>query len=117
MKYWHCIRMLKEVDGVEPPAIDPNCLHVFHLFVAQVENREKVADALGRDGVATGLHYPIPLHLQNAYAHLNISGESYPVAEAHAKRLISLPMFPELTEARIDHVRESLKRAVDPAAK
>ena len=69
-----------------------------------------VQEALTKVGIQTGLHYPVPLNLQKAYGHMKLPAGSYPVAEACAKRLLSLPMFPDLTEEQIRWVSGSLKK-------
>jgi dTDP-4-amino-4,6-dideoxygalactose transaminase len=100
--------LLKDIDGIKLPVIHQNCLSVFHLFVIQVEERNMVQEALGKMGISTGLHYPIPLHLQKAYEHLGLTAGSFPMAEACGKRLLSLPMYPELTEEQISYVCDCL---------
>jgi len=104
--------LLRGVSGIVLPAVGEGCLPVWHLFVVQVDHRDRVAEALKAQGISTGLHYPIPLHLQRAYAHLGLSKGSFPVTEACAERLLSLPMFPELTEQQIVYVCDHLKAAV-----
>lgn len=86
------------------PRTAPGNLHVFHLFVVQVANRDAVARALAEKGIGTGLHYPVPLHRQKAYAGLGLPAGSFPVAEGCAASILSLPMYPELSEAEIDYV-------------
>ena len=100
--------LLKEVDGVILPKTNKHCLHVYHLFVIQVDNRDDVVEALKQMGISTGLHYPIPLHLQKAYEHMGLEVGSFPVAEACAKSLLSLPMYPELSEEQIVYVCDCL---------
>jgi len=104
--------LLKNVDEVILPKVADGCLPVYHLFVIQVDNRDAVAEVLNQKGIGTGFHYPIPLHLQKAYAHMKIPIGSFPVTEACAKKLLSLPMFPELTEEQIAHVCQELQNAV-----
>ena len=99
---------LKNIPGIKLPKTARDCLHVYHLFVVQIDNRDQVAELLRKKGIATGLHYPIPLHLQEAYSGMRLPPGTYPVAESCAKRLLSLPMFPELTETQIDYVCEEL---------
>ena len=79
---------------------------VYHLYVIQVDDRDGLQKYLGEKGIASGLHYPIPLHLQEAYAHLGYKEGDFPVAERAAKRILSLPMYPELSEEQIDFVCE-----------
>ena len=69
---------------------------VYHLFVVRVENREELHEASGRGGIGTGIHYPIPLHLQKAYEDLGYAKGDFPVAERFAAEIVSLPMFPQL---------------------
>jgi dTDP-4-amino-4,6-dideoxygalactose transaminase len=105
--------LLEDVDEVILPKINQNCVPVHHLFVIQVKDRDIVQEALGKMGISTGLHYPIPLHLQKAYEYMGLPPVSFPMAEACAKRLLSLPMFPELTEEQIRCVSSSLKKVVE----
>jgi dTDP-4-amino-4,6-dideoxygalactose transaminase len=77
---------------------------VFHLYVVPVQDREGLMAHLKTAGIGTGVHYPIPLHLQKAYAHLGYAPGDFPVAEKAAAEIVSLPMFPHLTleqQARI----------------
>jgi dTDP-4-amino-4,6-dideoxygalactose transaminase len=106
------IERLAGVDGIVLPKVADGCLPVWHLFVIQVDERDRVAEELKQKGVATGLHYPIPLHLQNAYKSMGLAEGALPVTEAYAKRLLSLPMFPELSDEQIDYVCDCLKAAV-----
>ncbi len=94
------------------PAVAPGTLPVWHLYVVQVDNRDRVQGELKERGVATGLHYPTPLHLQQAYRSLGHARGDFPVAEAYADRLLSLPMFPELREDQVRHVADSLLATV-----
>jgi dTDP-4-amino-4,6-dideoxygalactose transaminase len=71
---------------------------VYHLYVIRTNDREGMIDHLKTAGIGTGIHYPIPLHLQKAYASLNYSVGAFPVAERVASEIVSLPMFPQLTE-------------------
>lgn len=83
--------------------------HVYHLFCVRVKDRERVRAALLEKGVETGVHYPIPLHLQPAYAWMGLSEGSFPVAERAAREVLSLPLYPEMTEAQVDRVCEALR--------
>jgi dTDP-4-amino-4,6-dideoxygalactose transaminase len=82
---------------------------VYHLYVILVDDREGLQKYLNDKGVGTGLHYPVPLHLQKAYAHNGYREGDFPVTESVAKRLLSLPMFPELTKAQIEYVAQNIK--------
>ena len=94
---------------VEVAAAKPHVRHVYHLFVVRVKNREAVMDALKEKGVATGIHYPIPLHLAGAYAGLGYKKGNFPVAEAACDEIVSLPIYPELTDKMIEYVAQYLE--------
>lgn len=86
--------------------------HVYHLYVIRVNEaseRDRLLEHLKSKGVAAGIHYPIPIHLQKAYSDLAIKEGSFPVTEEFSKKIISLPMFPELTEEEVDYVADSVK--------
>jgi dTDP-4-amino-4,6-dideoxygalactose transaminase len=85
---------------------------IYHLYVIQVENREAVQAALAKENIGTGIHYPIPLHLQKAYANQGYRAGDFPVTEGAAERILSLPMFPTLSEADQVRVVETLARIV-----
>ena len=78
--------------------------HVYHVYAVRVKGRDQLQRTLTDQGIATGIHYPIPIHLQEAYAHLKLGRGSYPVAEHCADEFLSLPMFPELTPEQIGAV-------------
>jgi len=81
---------------------------VFHLYVAQVPNRGQLQNHLGEAGIGTGIHYPIPLHLQNAYKDLGYREGDFPICEAAASHILSLPMFPGLTYAQQDRIAQQV---------
>lgn len=108
--------LLRDIPGLILPRSAPDNLPACHLFVIQLENRAFVAEALAKKGIATGLHYPLPLHRQQAYAHLCLPAGSFPVAEACAERLLSLPMYPELTDEQIVFVCNSIKEILHEQA-
>lgn len=101
--------LLGNIPGLTLPRTAPGNLPACHLFVVQVANRDLVVEALAEKGITTGLHYPLPLHRQKAYAHLHLPVGSFPVAEACAERLLSLPLYPELSEEQLVFVCDSLK--------
>ncbi|HEY1861006.1 MAG TPA: DegT/DnrJ/EryC1/StrS family aminotransferase, partial [Gemmataceae bacterium] len=82
--------------------------HVWHLFVVLHPERDRLRQDLEKRGIATGLHYPIPLHLQKAYAHLGYLEGAFPVAERIGRECLSLPLFPEMTVRQQDAVIEAL---------
>jgi dTDP-4-amino-4,6-dideoxygalactose transaminase len=87
---------------------------VYHLMIVRVDaaKRDAIRDALGKAGVATAIHYPTPIHLQRAYAHLAQPPGSCPIAEQSVREMISLPIFPDLTEAQVDYVCDQLLAAL-----
>lgn len=89
---------------------------VYHLYVVQVKNRDAVRQQLSDAGVDSAIHYPIPLHLQNAYSRLGYGPGAFPVAEAAAKRILSLPMYPNLTPHQQEIVVEALLAATKVSA-
>jgi dTDP-4-amino-4,6-dideoxygalactose transaminase len=95
---------LSHVPGVLTPKEAAERQHVYHLYVLRVKNRDAVLKTLADRGVNCAIHYPVPLHLQEAYAGLGIKPGSLPIAEQCAKEIISLPMFPELTAGDINTV-------------
>ena len=102
-------KLLQDVDGISLPPEDGPAFCVNHLFVIQSLDRDALRQHLADDGIATGLHYPVPLHLQPAYAALGHGPGDFPIAEAASRRIVSLPMYPELTEEQIAHVCDSIR--------
>ncbi|MBP7935148.1 MAG: DegT/DnrJ/EryC1/StrS family aminotransferase [Phycisphaerae bacterium] len=102
------IDRLTDLPGLTLPKMYKDRKSVFHLFVVELNNRDGVARKLNEAGVQTGLHYPVPVHLQPAYRDLGLTDGAFPNSERLAKRCLSLPIFPELTSAQIDHVCEQL---------
>lgn len=94
--------------GVVLPAVNPNAEHVWHLFVIRSRERDQLQVRLKDKGVATGVHYPLPLHRQPAYRHLNLKPGSLPVTERVASEILSLPMYPELTEEQTAFVARAV---------
>ena len=101
--------LLSDTDGITLPFEADFARSVYHLYVILVDDREGLQKFLGDKGIATGLHYPLPLHLQKAYEHLDYKEGSFPVTEKVAKTLLSLPMFPELKREQIEYVAASIK--------
>ncbi|MBN1577966.1 MAG: DegT/DnrJ/EryC1/StrS family aminotransferase [Chitinispirillaceae bacterium] len=85
---------------------------VFHLYIVRVPNRKEVQRHLDNEKIGTGLHYPIPLHLQKAYTHLHYRPGDFPVTEKSSAEILSLPMFPGLTKEQQDRVAAALTAAV-----
>ncbi|MGA8736013.1 MAG: DegT/DnrJ/EryC1/StrS family aminotransferase [Terriglobales bacterium] len=103
-------RLFAEADGFVVPPFEPSWSRaIFHLYVIRSEDRDGMMSHLKKAGIGTGIHYPIPLHLQKAYASLRHRVGDFPVAEKAAAEIVSLPMFPQLTaEQQGEVVQETL---------
>lgn len=102
---------------LELPHVGPGLEHVYHLFVVQVAERDRVLADLTAQGVGAGIHYPVPIHLQEAYRHREVGRGAFPLTEAAARRVLSLPMYPEMTDADADAVARALIQAVSASAR
>ncbi|MBN2126297.1 MAG: DegT/DnrJ/EryC1/StrS family aminotransferase, partial [Deltaproteobacteria bacterium] len=102
-------QLLSKADvPVVLPHESPDSTHVYHLYVVRVPNRDAVRARLAEKGIATGIHYPIPLHLSRAYAHLGLHKGDFPVTEKAASEVLSLPMYPELELDKVEYIAESM---------
>ncbi len=86
--------------------------HVWHLFVVRHPNRDRIRDGLSARGIESGLHYPVPVHLQGAYRHLGHKSGDFPVSEQIGRECLTLPLYPEMTEAQQDLVVAALKETL-----
>src|SRR5207302_112062 len=105
-----CTQLLEDVYGGRCVAPPNGALEVRHLMVVEVPNRERVQVALAAEGIATGVHYPVPLHRQPAFA--PFADGPLPVTEAAADRVLSLPLFPELHDHDVARIADAVRRAV-----
>ncbi len=103
-------KYLAPVKEVVVPQEMPGAKHVYHIFCIRVPRREELIKFLSENQVYTGIHYPIPCHLQNAYASLGYKTGDLPVSEQFADQLLSLPMCEVLTEEEIIYVCDTIKR-------
>jgi dTDP-4-amino-4,6-dideoxygalactose transaminase len=94
------------------PLVRSWATHVYYVFVLQVQEREKFRRALDQGGIATGIHYPTPIHLQPACSQYGYVHGMLPVTEAVTARIVSLPMYPELTEEQMQRVVNAVKRSI-----
>jgi len=101
--------MLQDVDQIVLPKEMPYAKHVYHLFVIRAQQRDDLRVFLEQKEVDTGLHYPIPLHLQKAFQHLGYKRGDFPVAEKLADDILSLPIYPELTTQQIEYVCDCIR--------
>jgi dTDP-4-amino-4,6-dideoxygalactose transaminase len=102
---------VETAQGVNLPAVDEHDGHVFHLFVVQHRSRDEMMEWLDLHGVGTAIHYPTPVHMQQAYQHLGLSQGTLPATEQSAKRIFSLPMFVGLTTDDAHHVGRLVSEA------
>jgi dTDP-4-amino-4,6-dideoxygalactose transaminase len=101
---------LAGIPEIQPPIEASYARHVYHLYVIRAERRDDLQQHLTRCGIGTGLHYPLPLHLQAAYANLGFGQGTFPVTERAAAEILSLPMFPEITEGQIERVADAVRK-------
>ena len=103
--------LIAEIDGVVGPVVDAGNVPVWHLYVVQVAERDQVLAELHAAGIGAGIHYPTPVHLTGAFADLGKAGD-FPAAEGLAERILSLPLFPEITAEQQERVVAALAKAV-----
>jgi dTDP-4-amino-4,6-dideoxygalactose transaminase len=108
--------LLKEV-GVVTPYVAPGNVHVYHQYSIRVRNRDRIVTSLGEHGIASMIYYPIPLHLQEAFAYLHCRRGDFPIAERTATEILSLPMYPELTEEEIGYITDTIKHVLRSSEK
>jgi dTDP-4-amino-4,6-dideoxygalactose transaminase len=105
--------LLSNIGGVIAP-IEVDCAkHVYHVYAVRMQNRDPLISKLAEKEIYCGIHYPVPVHLQNAYDSLAYKNGNCPVAEKCAEEYVSLPMFPELTPQQIEYIAVSIKDLVD----
>lgn len=100
--------LLNALENIVLPVEGDNFKHVYHIFPIRVENRDALMQRMCEAGVGCAIHYPVPLHLQEAYAHLGKKEGSFPIAERCSSEFLSLPMYPELTEEQVEFVADTL---------
>lgn len=117
----HYGKLLKSAEGVVTPAIQKDRTHVFQTYAvrlpdrqgqAGLPHRDKICDTMKTKGIGVLIHYPIPLHLQEAYADLGHKKGDFPVSETIAKEILSLPMFPHMSKGQVEYVCENLRELV-----
>jgi len=100
--------LLSGGEGVITPFAAPHNRHIYHIYALRAPNRDALLQAMAAKGISCAIHYPVPIHLQEAYRFLGCGEGSFPVAERCAREFLSLPMFPELTQAQIQAVATEL---------
>jgi dTDP-4-amino-4,6-dideoxygalactose transaminase len=106
--------LLSSLNLITPKEM-PEARHIYHLYVIRVMERDNVKAGLEAKGIGCGLHYPIPIHLLDAYKHIRKGQGSYPVTEAVAQEILSLPIYPEITTEQQEYVADCLKEIVGKA--
>ena len=102
-------------SGVETPPPASDARHVYHIYAVRTASRQAWQDALKEQHIQTGVHYPVPVHLQPAFADLGYRAGQFPASERAAKEVLSLPMFPELTTAQCEAVCGAVRRLAQAA--
>ena len=103
---------LQGIEQIVTPFRASSVRHVYHIYAIRVQNRDEVMRLLADKGVGSGVHYPVPIHLQEAYRSLAYERGAFPIAERCASEFVSLPMFPELTPAQVEIVVQGVKETV-----
>lgn len=109
-------RLLAGVPGLSLPCAAPHTEHIYHLYTVRIEGkpgrRDRVHDLLAGRGISSGVYYPVPLHMQPLYSGGKDRRGEFPESEKAAEQVLSLPIFPELSDKRIDRVAEALQEAL-----
>jgi len=103
-------KKLSGINGIEIPKIRERSTHIFHLYVVMAEKREALQKHLKENGIETAIHYPTPLPLLPAYAYLKHSAADFPVTSAKQEKILSLPMFPELSTEQMDYMADVIRK-------
>ncbi len=101
--------LLKDVQEIVTPQVRPNAFHIFHVYEVRAQMRDELMEFLKKNDIAVAIHYPKILPLQPAYSRLNHKPEDFPVGSAYQSQILSLPMYPELTEEHIQYVVQKIK--------
>ena len=99
--------MLRSI--LKTPKEEKYSKHVYHLYVVRIKQRKKMIDYLQSKGISSGIHYPIPIHLQKAYKFMRLKKGSFPESEKAANEILSLPIYPEISNAQVKYVCSKIK--------
>lgn len=94
--------------GMTVPFQSPPCYHVYHLYVIVVPERDRFQELLAKEGISTLIHYPIPIHQQTAYQECGNQSKYLPITEKLARQIISIPLYPELTDEEVNYIIETI---------
>jgi dTDP-4-amino-4,6-dideoxygalactose transaminase len=114
---WNSERALAHTDEILLPSESSDTYHVYHQFTIRHPERDAIQAALRESGIESVIYYPIPLHLQRMYAHLGYRQGQLPVSERAANEVLSLPIFPEMTEEDVAYVAERIEKALSARLK
>ena len=103
---------LAGIDGLSLPIEAEGRRHVYYVYAIRTAERDALMKALGERGIACNIHFPVPVHLQGAYADLGYSEGDFPKAEQCAKEVLSLPMYAELTAEQVDCVAREIRNSI-----
>lgn len=103
--------LLEGIKGISTPDFDSTDIsgHVFHLFVVKCEKRDKLLSYLAENGIQAGIHYPVPIHLHPAFGSLGLKKGEYPITEEVSEKILSLPIFPEISDEQINYVTSTVE--------
>ena len=104
--------LLSKSDDLATPYEADYGRHIYHIYAVRVKTRDALISKLLENEIHCGIHYPVPLHLQEAYNYLGFGKGSYPVSEKCSEEFVSLPMYPELTEAQIEYVAHTVNALI-----
>ena len=102
-------KLLSDLKQVETPKIREHCKPIFHVYELRVEKREQLIEYLTSQGIQTAIHYPVPLPFMPAYSYLNHTKSDFPVVAEQMNKILSLPMYPELSVEQIEYVTDTIK--------
>jgi dTDP-4-amino-4,6-dideoxygalactose transaminase len=108
----HYDRTLDGIPEIVTPTEMVGARHVYHIYAVRVQDRDEVIRFLAKKGIQCGVHYPVPIHLQEAYRDIGYQPRAFPIAERCASEFVSLPMFPELSPAEVELIVGEVKAAV-----
>ena len=102
-------KLFKGIKGVITPQTNPGCHHIFHQYTIRLKNRDLVYEKLKESGIEALIYYPVPIHLQKAFAYLNCKNDSLPVTEKICNEILSLPIYPEIKPEIQEYVVEQIR--------
>jgi dTDP-4-amino-4,6-dideoxygalactose transaminase len=105
-------KLLSGIDGITTPFAQENSRHVYHVYAVQSHSRDKLSKYLSEKGIGVIVHYPIPVHLQKAYEGLGYKKGDFPVSEKLSERVLSLPLYPYITQSQVKKVVGTIKEVI-----